>query len=299
MTSYFSVVQCVPNPISGERMNVGVIAFDDRRMLTKFTNNWKRLNCIGIADPQFIRDFAENLSSANNQFLPTQQRLMAPFGAKEFTADLVARASREWGNAIQLTTPRASTLAIEDLLEEAVEIYLRVGLRVDSSNDRAGRRTKTSVISAAESVLHQAVANRFGERTATRLITKDVKLQGREFPHRPDFGLKGALLYWVGYGISFEIQDWSELDTQVRKLLFNITDIHNRTSINYEAMPLSVLAVAPDNADDQYLELYESLSKAAKQNGAEFIDEDKNSLVTWADHVAARIPSQEARELVA
>ena len=42
MTSYYSVVQYVPNPMSGERVNVGVIAFDGHAVRTRFLRNWTR-----------------------------------------------------------------------------------------------------------------------------------------------------------------------------------------------------------------------------------------------------------------
>lgn len=115
MVSFYSVVQYVPCSIADERINVGVITFDDDGLHHRFLTDWRRVEAFGGEPIDFLHEFADE------------------FEHRGWTAELVHRASREWANGIQLTRPRASTLTAAVLLD-------RIGDDMLVEPDRERRR---------------------------------------------------------------------------------------------------------------------------------------------------------------
>ena len=62
MTSFYSVVQFVPDPIIDERLNIGVVVFGNGIVRTRFIDNWKQVTAILPAYADFIRDFTSRCS---------------------------------------------------------------------------------------------------------------------------------------------------------------------------------------------------------------------------------------------
>ncbi len=58
MTAQYTVVKYVPDPTIGERMNFGVITWDESRMCSRFLENWHRVQAFGREDIKFLRNFA-------------------------------------------------------------------------------------------------------------------------------------------------------------------------------------------------------------------------------------------------
>ena len=59
MVSRYSIIQYVPNPIADERMNIGVLAFDNENVRVQFLRNWSRVHDFGGENIRFLRDFAK------------------------------------------------------------------------------------------------------------------------------------------------------------------------------------------------------------------------------------------------
>jgi hypothetical protein len=104
MTSYFSVVQYVPDPITNERMNVGVLVFGDGQVRARFTSDWKRVEDFGSADAAEVRDAVRDVG--------------------RLTEEGVKAAAGRWLNSIQLTQPSASLRDPEVLLVDATGRYI-------------------------------------------------------------------------------------------------------------------------------------------------------------------------------
>lgn len=58
MVSYYTVVQYYPDPIADERINIGVMAFGDGRVRSRFIQDWRRVEQFGGEDISFLHDFA-------------------------------------------------------------------------------------------------------------------------------------------------------------------------------------------------------------------------------------------------
>jgi hypothetical protein len=71
MITRYSVVQYVPNPLADERINIGVIAWDERDMSAKFLSNWKRVQSFGHEDLGYVCEFVAKASTALDRNVPS------------------------------------------------------------------------------------------------------------------------------------------------------------------------------------------------------------------------------------
>ena len=66
MPAYLTVVQCVPDPVIDERINVGVIVYGEGRIRSRFISDWRRVRSFGVDDVEFLKEFAERLERAES-----------------------------------------------------------------------------------------------------------------------------------------------------------------------------------------------------------------------------------------
>ena len=120
MASYYSIIQYVPNPIANERINIGVLIFDDKEIKVKFLKNWNRVKNFCMGDITFLRDFESQMQKAVSQGLlfPGDPLLDQP------RQDRLQRVSESLMNSIQFTEPNFSLKSVDKLLEDSIKKYL-------------------------------------------------------------------------------------------------------------------------------------------------------------------------------
>ena len=120
MTSYYSIIQYVPNPVANERINIGVIIFDDKEIKVKFLKNWNRVKNFCMGDITFLRDFESQIQKAVSQGLlfPGDSLLDQP------RQERLQRVSESWMNSVQFTEPNFSLKPVDKLLEDSIKKYL-------------------------------------------------------------------------------------------------------------------------------------------------------------------------------
>ena len=120
MASYYSIIQYVPNPIANERINIGVIIFDEKEIKVKFLKNWNRVKNFCMGDITFLRDFESQMQKAVSQGLlfPGDSLLDQP------RQERLQRVSESWMNSVQFTEPNFSLKPVDKLLEDSIKKYL-------------------------------------------------------------------------------------------------------------------------------------------------------------------------------
>lgn len=120
MASYYSIIQYVPNPIANERINIGVLIFDDKEIKVKFLKNWNRVKNFCMGDITFLRDFESQMQNAVSQGLlfPGDSLLDQP------RQERLQRVSESWMNSVQFTEPNFSLKPVDKLLEDSIKKYL-------------------------------------------------------------------------------------------------------------------------------------------------------------------------------
>lgn len=118
MSSYYSVIQYSPDPLAGERINIGVLAFSDNEIKVRFSTNWGRIKAFGKPeDMEHLKEFAARMQDA------VKNGLMFPGDKPNKTPrhERLAKLSRGWINSIQFTEPCGSLDTVEGLLTEVAQ----------------------------------------------------------------------------------------------------------------------------------------------------------------------------------
>ena len=119
------IVQFVPDALTEERINVGVIVFDEQAVECHFLSNWSRVRCFAGEEIEFLRDFAHDTTKALSGTSALDLGAGKDMGrGRAFTPDLLNRISKEWAGAIQLTPPKSSPRSRTSVLEWATNRFL-------------------------------------------------------------------------------------------------------------------------------------------------------------------------------
>jgi Protein of unknown function (DUF3037) len=127
MASRYSVIQYVPNPIADERINIGVLVFDEQDVRVRFLQNWERVRNFGMSeDIDLLKNFAHEMQEV------TKKGLLFP---GDYPSDLPAherlmKVAYGWMNGIQVTEPLGSLASVDQLLEDMTQTYLLEPLQV-------------------------------------------------------------------------------------------------------------------------------------------------------------------------
>lgn len=127
MASRYSVIQYVPNPITEDRINIGVIVSDEQDVRVRCLQNWERVRCFGMSeDIDLLKNFAHKMQEA------TKERLLFP---GDHPSDLpiherFVNLAHGWMNGIQFTEPCDSLVSVDQLLEDMAQTYLLEPLQI-------------------------------------------------------------------------------------------------------------------------------------------------------------------------
>ena len=201
MTTYYCVVQYLPRPESDEKINVGVIVFDDSEVqATRFLRNWSRAKSFATKDIAFVRAAVEELAQVE-------------------AAETIRTFSQTWNHSIQLTTPRASLSDAQTLLESVAGLML-----VDTPPiERTHWRLQTA--RAARSEFERALTTLRGtgvvSNKSLRVETK-VNVQGKVAEHEFDLSLQNGDILLAAQALSFAGPRFDV--RKIRELAFSLQD---------------------------------------------------------------------------
>ena len=215
MTSYFSQIQYVPDPITGERINVGVVAIDPTGCKFQFTHDWKRASAFGGENIDFLREFAdEALSTGENWFT-----LM-----EESSAESLSRALGRWHNKIQFSAPMPSIKNRDDLLADVAPRLLHIELPSEEKAARHVGRGRERAVTLATKSLGAAMREKFG-RVPRGLVKRDLTLKGKIESYPLDVGLQNGALYGGAFALSFETGSPKSHQRETDGIAFALDDL--------------------------------------------------------------------------
>jgi hypothetical protein len=217
MASKFSIVQYLPDPLIGERINIGVIVFGESQILSQFLDDWSRVECFaGNASIQFLKEFAERVQDTD----PEQLGFMPADGFSTLTEEGFERLARSWSNAVQFTPLRASLLDAHALLASIAPRFLRLPQGRVLPVTALPRRRTTAARIAVEGL---GVAIR---RTGVHAeLRRKALLPGKVEQHRFDAVAENGAPFIAMHGLSFELADDGEVIRNVDALGFAIQDV--------------------------------------------------------------------------
>jgi hypothetical protein len=260
MPSQYSIIQYVPNPIADERINIGVLAFDDKLVKVSFLKNWQRVKDFGGERIDFLQDFAKKMQvQANNGLLfPGDENNNTP------KQDRLLRISNHWMNSIQFSEPRGSLKDVEQVLNDNINKFL-----VDI-NPPKQKRDRQAAAKFATGEVRKVVTERLG-KNAQQLVKPDYSISGHYTQHKFDVAVANGKPYFVAQGISFEVK---VNETLRNSISFMITDIKK----DFQNLSLAIVALPPKPEQNNYRnqkKLYENTMSMYQELGAYVLEEDK------------------------
>jgi hypothetical protein len=294
MPAHYTIVQYVPDPIADERINVGVIVFGSGQIRSRFLQNWDRVRRFAQEDIGFVREFAERVDAVTHDAGPRSLILPLPSSPEPFSLDeaTIRRIADEWSNSIQLTAPQPSLEDPEMLLRRLVQTHLREPV------PRARRfRDHQAAARFAASTVRSAFREKLGNAWAEKAVHSGYEIGGKVVPLiRVDLAVTNGRIYAASQSLSFETNDMSSLDWQMRDAVYTLRDIgERRTVIRRDVV------VFPPNPDlpnwRKADEKFRVLSAMCRETGAGLIVSDQAP--GWAedlvDLVGTEIAAQELR----
>jgi len=231
----YSVIQYVPDPVTDERINVGVLVFDEAGVGARFVRTWDRVKSFGGADVSFLRHFARAVDAATG----SQQPL--PIEPQGITQAVLETAAGEWKNTIQITPPRASTLGREALLDDVSRRFLRE--RVPQKRVRDRRAAAALAANSLARALSQE-----GSRNPMRYVHRNYAVEGSYENHDLDVALANGRLGLGVIGMSFEGGNAAQLGQEVAATAWTLDDVRKANA----KLPLAVVALPPRGRSKTY-----------------------------------------------
>ncbi|MDB9511888.1 DUF3037 domain-containing protein [Kamptonema animale CS-326] len=296
MASRYSIVQYVPNPIADERINIGVVAFDDHHVRVQFLNNWSRVQTFGREDIHFLRDFAKQMNKAAGE------GLLFPGDRPDDTPkhERLTKIARDWINSIQFTEPRGSLENVDSLLEDIAQTYLvnlvsekepRGSLEnVDSLLEDTAqtylvdlvsekiKRNRQDAARITNSLIRKTILS-YNDRPALKeMLKNDFLVRGSHKEHKFDVVMANGQPYFAAHGISFEVQSPESIKDSISWMISDVKES------NYK-LPIGIVALPPKQESPDYKklnEMYQKTTSTYRSLGAEVLQEDE--VQPWASH---------------
>jgi hypothetical protein len=278
MISRYTVVQYVPDPLADERINIGVIAWDEGGVAAKFLSNWKRVQSFGHEDVGYVREFVKRTSFALDagyaDFFKNSESLDVP---------RLEKMIGEWRHSIQFTTPRPSVKGRDAVLADVGPIFLR-----SFPSAHAGSRSRKTAAVIAANELQSAIAHR-DPKYVGKLLKRNHSLKGQCASHQFPVALANGHLIAAIETISFEISEHRQLELELEAVFWTCADVKNKN----EEAPLAVFALAPKRSS----ELFRRARSVLRKLDVNLLTE--NSLSGWAKkQAAAAVPELKQNRLL-
>ncbi|AFZ35461.1 hypothetical protein Sta7437_1905 [Stanieria cyanosphaera PCC 7437] len=266
MASRYSIVQYVPNPIADERINIGIVAFNERLVRTRFLKSWKRVRHFAIEDKDidFLQEFKTHLQKSTSLGLLFSENIED----RESNYERLNKIAQSWGNSIQFTEPRGSLDDPDTLLENIFDILL-----IEPITSETPFRDRQAAAKIATRKVKK-VLEKFGEE-AKNLLKKDYKLAGHYAKHKFDVAVANGRPFFAAQAISFEIQTTEQLINSTSWMIADVKEIQPAT-------PLAVIVLPPKEESPHYKQLqatYQETMSTYASLGAEIVQE--NEIEAW------------------
>lgn len=262
MVSRYSIIQYVPNPIADERINIGIVAFNDHLVKTRFVKSWKRVGCFAKndGDVEFLKDFKTNVQRLASLGLLFSDDI----DDKGKNLDRLHKVAESWNNSVQFTEPRGSLRDPQSLLNDLADDLLVEPLPPKTPTFR----DRQAAIKVARRKIRSVIDN-FGG-SANQYYKTNYKLQGKLAKNKFDVAVANGKTFLVVQAISFEININDLLISSTSWLIADVRKMQPNIPIGIVMLPPKTESIRFEQSKTVYKEsksMYESL-------GAETIQEE-------------------------
>lgn len=281
MPTYYTVVQYVPDPVADERINIGVIVFNDDHIRTRFLHNWDRVSRFAQEDISHVRDFSDwaRQAAVRSGNHPSMEPLPGLPGVDQLNKETIFRMAEEWSNTLQLSAPQPSLEEPEALLNRMARTHLREPI----ARQRVFRDRQFAARYAVSSV-RRSVSERLGPTQTGEYVHSEYPIGGKVIPNiRVDLAITNSRIYLASQALSFETYNMSDLDRHVRDAVYTLRDVGDLIS----DVQLYLVALPPKTDLKNFQraeERFHALPVMCEQIGARLVIEDE--VPEWAEQIA-------------
>jgi hypothetical protein len=224
---YFSVVQVVPDIARGERINVGVIVWDDEANegIARFTRQHHRLRAVGVERLAFLTDFQTTVQDA---LKIKGQRLFHIPGAQDepWSVEAMRSAAKEWAGMIQLSEPHPARRNVT-ATKLAQDVYDRlVHLKPPAQDPDVGRQ---AIRRAVARTVRETLRSRFGDDPPLTVRVQS-EVQGRVDSHFFDVVLSNGSATSLLVTPNLSDPRTKEVSRDLDAAAWSIQDVHARSA---------------------------------------------------------------------
>lgn len=271
MISRYSVIQYVPKPLADERINIGIVAWDDGRLSTRFLSNWKRVQSFGHEDIGYVREFVARFTTALSHHVSPDMFKITPVLDVSKLEGMIGT----WHHSIQFTSPRTSMKSPDALLADLGEMFLP-----SPPEDHHLPRSRRTAAKIAAKWLQTAIAQR-DPKYVSKILKTNLNLKGACESHEFPVALANGHLIAAMETLSFEIKEQKTLELEFNSVCWTCADVRQKD----DKANLAVFALEPKRKS----ELFERAGKVLRKLDVPLITE--GSLGGWAKkQVASAVP---------
>lgn len=268
MITRYSVVQYVPNPLADERINIGVIAWDERDMSAKFLSNWKRVQSFGHEDIGYVREFVAKASTALDRNVPSD--LFG--GTPTLDVSKLEKMIGTWHHSVQFTAPRTSIKNPKLLVQDISPMFL------PATPEHEMPRSRRTAAKIAAKQLQSAIAQR-DPRYVSKILKTNLSLKGACSNHQLPVALANGHLIAGIETLSFEIKEHKTLELEFDAVCWTCADVKKK----HHKAQLVVFALRPKRKS----EFFQEAGRVLRKLEVALITEA--TLGQWADKQAASV----------
>jgi hypothetical protein len=271
MPCYYTVIQYVPDPVSDERINIGVLVFDENAMHSRFLRNWQRVGVFGASDISFLKDFAKEVAgrTAISSTLPKLERI---------SEENIRKIAGSWMNSIQFTEPRASILGTQEVMTQIVPLVLKQPTLKSRYRDR--RTASAKAYEHLEISLKSMVGARW-----EKYLYRNLVLDGVIDKHIFDVGVRNGKVVGAALGLSFEGPAGKDLRKEVDAACWTVADTRDKN----RALKISIITLPPKS----HSKTYDNARYVFSRLNADVVEESE--LSDWAHDVAQAARASDKR----
>ena len=265
MPAHYSIIRYVPDPVTDERINVGVVVLGDGGAQVRFVQRWDRVREFAEGDVKFLKAFARDMMD---------RQLVLGEMHQAWTVDQLKTYASEWRQSIQFSEPHASLKPAAELMEEIARRFL-----VDTAAVAAGYRTRSGAVTLAAQVVRAALRERVGNVQARELLKTRYVLAGARAPHHFDVVAANGQPIFAAQALSLEVPDARSVEKDINAAAWSLQDVKHREL----AFPMAILALMPaDGGVDAAQQSNIQRVHAVAQELDVPLHRDRGSFEAWA-----------------
>jgi hypothetical protein len=283
MTTKYSVIQYLPSPLADERINVGIIAFDDADWHVVFTESWSRIQYFAGEDEPFLRDLKTKLLGNKEEV----QKLVLHIERTYMQSQDDQAKTTAWMSVLQFTEPQTSMLSVQETLKMTYPRFLPKITALGSylSHTYQGELTSVPGIYIERPRDRKVVAGLVVKHLSKLLLDlpqgsnlrlgKREPVQGKYQSHKFDAAIVNGKPLLAIQGVSFEVNQTSSTQKYLDSVSWMVSDV-KASDPNFEI----VVYVLPPKEDGGRVHVYKETIKVYKELGARVLTERNISAET-------------------